>query len=241
MFVGNRTVTDQDIRTISATKSAGMRVGATGLTDDGRVYRYSLAGGTTLDPGKLCVAATVNADVTDKQVGETGAVGDTSVTIEAAGAITADTYADGYLTVNDAAGEGISYLVNSHPATTAAADLLVQLAEPVKVALTNDTSELTLTQNPWSGAVISVTDQLDMPIGVPNISVTNASYGWIQTRGFCSVLADETIAVGSAVVTGGGVAGAVETRDTDDITPNVGVAVVAGVDTEYRGVFLTVD
>lgn len=228
----------QDFRDISSTKQ--LRVGQKAETVDGRVYRYTLAGGTTLAPGKLCVAATVDANATNKTVAATVAAGATSVVLDAGGAITANTYADGYLTVNDATGEGISYLVEAHGATSGAAELKVFLSEPLKVGLTVDTSEVSLTQNPWSGAVISVADQADMPIGVPNVSITNAYYGWIQTGGVASVLADEAITAGLAVTTGSSVVGAVEALDGAG-EPQVGIALVAGVDTEYREIFLTID
>lgn len=232
------TVFGQDFREISSTKNH--RVGVKGETIDGRVYRYALAGGTTLAPGKLGVAATVDANVTNVTAAAAAAIGATSVTLDAGGAITADTYADGYLTVNDATGEGISYLVDSHTGTSGAAELTVELADPIKVALVLDTSEVSLTQNPWSGVVISVADQADMPVGVPNVSITNAYYGWVQTRGVCSVLADEAITAGLAVTTGSSTVGAVEALDAAG-EPQVGVALVAGVDTEYREVYLTID
>lgn len=232
------TVFGQNFRDISSTKEN--RIGVKGETVDGRVYRYGLAGGTTLAPGKLGVAATVDANATNKTVAASVAVGAKSVTLDAGGAITADTYADGYLTVNDATGEGISYLVRSHTGTSGAAELTAQLDDVVRVALTVDVSEVSLTQNPWSGVVISVADQADMPVGVPNVSITNAYYGWIQTGGVASVLADEAITAGLAVTTGSSTVGAVEALDGAG-EPQVGVALVAGVDTEYREVFLTID
>lgn len=232
------TVFGQDFREISSVKEN--RVGIKGETLDGRVYRYSKAGGTTLAPGKLGVAATVDANVTNKTVAASVTAGAKSVTLDAGGAITADTYADGYLTVNDATGEGISYLVNTHTGTSGAAELTATLDDPVKVALTVDVSEVSLTQNPWSGVVISVTDQADMPVGVPNVSITNAYYGWVQTGGVCSVLGDEAVAAGLALTTGTGVAGAVEALDAAGEF-QIGVALVAAVDTEYREAFLTID
>ena len=239
MLTGFLQLASQDIRKISSTKQHTL--GSVGVTRDGRVYRYALAGGSTLAPGKLNVAATVDSNVTNKTVAATVAAGAMQVVIDAGAAIAANAYADGTLNINDAAGEGISYLVRGNSATGGAAELTVDLAEPVTVGLTVDVSEATLTKNPWGDVVISATDQADMPVGVANVSLTNAYYGWVQTRGVCAVLADEAITAGSAVVTGSGVAGAVETKDTDDVVAVVGVALVAGVDTEYREVFLTID
>lgn len=237
-LTAGRQISEQDFRDISSTKQ--LKVGSYQETPDGRGYRYALAGASTLDPGKLGVAATVNSNVTNKTVAATVAAGATQVVIDAAGAITADVYADGYFTVNDATGEGISYLIANHTATTGAAELTVNLVDPIKVGLTVDVSEATLTQNPWSGVVISVTDQADMPVGVPNVSITNAFYGWVQTKGVCSVWADEAVAAGQALTTGTGTAGQVEALDAAGEF-QIGVALVAAVDTENREAYLTID
>jgi hypothetical protein len=233
-----KVIQELDFRDISTVKPGTL--GSYAETVDGRGYRLALAGGTTLDPGKLCVAETVDSDSSNRTVARTTAVGATEVIIDAAGAVTADRYVDGYLTINDATGEGISYLVKSNTATTGAAELTVRLYDPIKVGLTIDVSEASLTANPYSGVVISVTDQADLPVGVPNVSITNAYYGWLQTKGVCSVLADEAITAGLALTTGTGVAGAVEALDAAG-EPQIGVAIVAGVDTEYREAYLSID
>jgi hypothetical protein len=237
-LTGARHLTEQDFRDISSTKQ--LAVGSYAETPDGRGYRYALAGGTTLAPGKLGVAATVNADATNKTIARTVAAGATEIVLDAGGTIVADAYADGYLTINDATGEGISYLVANHTGVTGAGEITINLRDPIEVGLTIDVSEGTLTQNPWSGVVISVTDQADMPVGVPNVSITNAYYGFVQTRGVCSVLGDEAVAAGLALTTGTGVAGAVEALDAAGEF-QIGVALVAAVDTEYREAYLTID
>lgn len=239
MFTGFLQIAPSDIRKISDTKG-GVKLGSVGVTRDGRVYRFTRAGGTTLAPGKLTVAATVDANVTNKTVAASVTRGARQVVIDAAGAITADAYADGTLNINDATGEGITYAVAGNSATSGAAELTVSLDEPVEVALTVDVSEATLTKNPWADTVISVVDQADMPVGIPNVSITNAYYGWTQTRGVCAAWADEAITAGQALTTGTGTVGAVEALDLAG-EPQIGIALVAGVDTEYREVFLTID
>jgi len=225
-------------RSISASKE--LPIGTLGQTPDGRCYRYAQAGAADLAPGKLAVAATVVANHQNMAVAAAAAVGATSVTVTlGATAATADYYADGFLTINDAAGEGISYRVKSHPAHAGSGSLVVELYDPIKVALTTS-SEASLDKNPWSAAVISVTDQADMPVGIPNVTITAAYYGWLQTKGVCSAFADESITAGLAVTTGTGVAGALEAIDGAG-EPLVGVALVAGVDDEYRAVSLMID
>jgi hypothetical protein len=230
---------EQDIRTISSVRG-GLDLGALGVTPDGRVYRWAKAGGTALDPGKLTVNADVDSDVVNKTVAATVAAGATSVTLDAAGAVTADFYKGGYLVVSDATGEGVSYLVEGNQAVSGAAELTVALAEPLKVGLTVDVSEVTLIQHDLQGVVISATDQADQPMGVPNVTVTADYFCWLQTGGSCAVLADEAVTKGLALTIGTGVAGAVEALDAAGEF-QIGVASMALVDTEYRPASLTLN
>lgn len=225
-------------REISSTKQHTL---GTKYEDEfGRIYRYIRAGGTELAPGKLVVNADSDTDGTNKTVARTYTAGATSIIVDAGGAVAADAFADGTLTVNDATGEGVSVRVTGNTATSGAAEMTVSLAEPIPVALTIDVSEVTLQKSPWDAVVISATDQADMPVGVPNVTVTADYYGWVQTRGSCAVLWDEAVAKGLALTIGTGVAGAVEAADAAG-EPVIGVAQMAGVDTEYQPAFLAID
>lgn len=206
----------------------------------GNVYRYAKAGGTALDPGKLVVNADSDADGTNKTVARTYAAGVTEVIVDAGGAVAADAFKDGTFTVNDATGEGFTCVVSGNTATAGAAEMTVYLKQPTTVALTIDVSEATLQKSPWDAVVISATDQADMPAGVPNVAIAADAFGWLQTRGSCAVLWDEAVAKGLALTIGTGVAGAVEAADAAG-EPVLGVAQMAGVDTEYQPAFLTID
>lgn len=206
----------------------------------GRIYRYARAGGTELAPGKLVVNADSDTDGTNKTVARTYAAGAREIIVDAGGAVAADAFADGTLTVNDATGEGVTVEVSGNTVTTGAAEMTVTLKEPIPVALTIDVSEVTLQKSPWDAVVISATDQADMPVGVPNVTVTADYYCWLQTRGSCAVLWDEAVAKGLALTIGTGVAGAVEAADAAG-EPVLGVAQMAGVDTEYQPAFLAID
>jgi len=239
MIASYQALSPTDAQSISSTRN-GLNVGSVGVTRDGRVYRWSLAGGSNLAPGKINVAATVNADATNKTVARTYAANTKQVIIDAGGAISANTYQDGYLTINDATGEGTTAAVVGNSATSGAAELTVNLYEPIPVALTIDVSEASLTQHPYSGVVVSVADQLDMAVGIANVAITAAYYGWVQTRGVCAGLADESYAIGQELVIGSSIVGALEAHDAAG-EQTVAVAIVAGVDTEYREVFLNID
>ena len=228
-----------DIYTIGTTQLHDL--GTIGSTTDGRQYRYAEAGGTDLSPGKLTVAATIVANHENISVQAAAAVGAESITVTlGATAATANDYANGFIGITDAAGEGIAYLVSGHPAADTSATLKLALKESVRVALTTS-SEVSLLKNAWKDVVISVNDQGDMATGVPNVTISANNFGWVQTRGVCACLADETIAVGSAVSSGSSTGGAFETKDVDDAFPEYGYAIQAAVDEEYRLLYLTID
>lgn len=238
METGIRSLTATDIRTTSSTKQDTL--GAVGATADGRTYRYAKAGASNLVAGNLLVNADLNADVTNKTVAAAAAVGVNQVQVNVAGAVTADAYADGYLTVNDATGEGITYRVSGNTSASGSGTIYVTLYDQVQVALVATTSEYTLEKNPWDSVVISATDQADMAVGVSNTAVTAANYFWCQTRGVCAVLADEAVTRGLALTIGTGTAGAVEALDAAGET-QIGVAWEALTDTENRAIYLQVD
>ena len=61
MDVGIRSLSEQDINTLSTTKQ--VQFGATGMTEDGRGFRYVSFGGTsTIAPGLVVVAAANTAN-----------------------------------------------------------------------------------------------------------------------------------------------------------------------------------
>ena len=229
-----------DVYDISSTRE--LSLGQLAETADGKKYRYAKAGGTALLAGKLAVAATIVANHENATVAVAAAVGATEVTITlGATAATADYYAGGSMTVNDEAGEGITYRVASHPAAESAATLVVTLLdeEGVQVALTTS-SQVSLQKNSYDAVVISAADQGDMPVGIANVAVTADYYFWLQTGGDCSALADETLAVGKALTTGDSTEGAVAVVDgLGDV--QIGVAKQAGVDSEYRLITLMID
>ena len=236
--MGVSKVREQGFREISSVKQG--QVGVYDETLDGRGYRYALAGASNLARGKLVVAATVDSDATNIAASASASVGARSVSLTVAGAVTAGLYTDGYLSATDAGNEGTSYLVDYNTGTSGAGTVVVTLAEPLVSAVTVTTDEFSLTQNPYHSVVISATDQADMAVGIPNVNITAAYYGWVQTKGVCAALADEAITAGLALTIGTGVAGAVEALDAAG-EQQIGVALVAGVDTEYREINLSID
>ncbi len=229
----------QGIYQISSTKKE--RIGSKRELIDGRIFRYAKAGAGALSAGKMGVAAVVAADVTN-ETAVAAAVGTKVLAL----AITSATYAedyfkDGFMQINDAAGEGYSYPIEASTAVAADTAIFITLEEGIKVALTTS-SEFTLVHSPWMATVESTTEE-SVPIGSPVVAVTAAYYYWAQTAGPGINLVAGTPAVGTMLTlssTAGALAAINATLDIDQpiLATAMGTVGVAG---EYKPVMLKID
>jgi len=233
------TILDMDLYSIRTDADPTHNYGEAVEMADQRKFRYAKAS-AALTAGYLYVAASPITDHHNCAAASTASVGDTQVTLTlGATAATANAYAEGYLIANDNSPEGETYLIKSNPAADASASLTLTLFTPLKTAVTTS-SEFCLVHNTYVDVQASTTQTLQ-PAGVAFVDVTAADdFGWLQTRGVCSVLADETVAAGAEATIGSSTAGAVETKDADT-EPLVANALVAGVDTEFRPMFLKME
>lgn len=242
-MIGGVQIYSSDIYSISSIQEHNL--GALGMDEYGDLYRYAKAGASNISAGKLQLAP---ADKTNHaNCAATAAVtadGRTrKVTIQlGATAATLNEYAGGYLAASNNSPEGEIYRVYSNPAASSSGTLEVTVQRPFVTDITTS-SDFTLYHNAWNG-VIEGTSSTAQPAGVPVVDITAAYYGWIKTRGIVAGLADETLTLGALLTAGTSTAGAFEEYD-DDTTPDtdniVGFAVVAGVDTDFRPIQLTID
>lgn len=209
------------------------------VSDPTRKFRYAKMGAVAAVPGKVYQSPAPISNHLNLACAA-AAIGATQVTVTVAGGtnVTANQYAGGLLIINDATGEGYSYLINSHPAATAGSTLVVTLEDPLVVAL-DATSEASLQANPYNGVIVSPATPTASPVGVAIYPIPAGEYGFIQTSGPVACLADGAITVGNQVSVSNAVAGAVESEVAGQA--NVGYALMAGVDTEYRAIFLEID
>jgi hypothetical protein len=201
---------------------------------DGRVFRYSKAGSANITIGRVCgCAAKVAVHDSDVVVMEARTTaqwddGDHTVRIATTGStsstalnITEDQYADGYVWVNDEAGEGQLLQVKEHDAETATGstggrDITCYDEEVLTVALTT-ASQVGLLKNPYKDMVIHTGTTGGGPaMGVAPVAVTAAYYFWLQTWGPCPVVNGATVPLAGEHV------GVVNTTGSD--TGLVGVA-----------------
>jgi len=216
-------------------------LGAKATTTDGRVFRYCKVGGTALVAGKLYSAPASIANHTNLAV-VSGAAGSNDIVVTLGGtAATKDQYAGGTIIINDMTGQGFTYSIKSNTAqtsTTGNVTVTTDDEEPVVTAL-DTTSEASLVPNQYNGIVVHATTEIAAPVGVANTQVTEAYYGWIQTRGPVSALCGATTGIGLAVAASDNTEGAVEVGD--GILCPIGYQIAAGVTGEYNPVFLTID
>lgn len=207
---------------------------------DGREYMYCKAGASDLVAGKLVQAPAPVADHKNKTVGANASVGDVSITINVVTTdISENEYANGFIHINDAAGEGYIYKIKSHPAASAGSTCVIQIYGTVQSALTSGTSEYTLTKHPCNGVIVAPTTLTSVVLGVPNIAVSASKYFWLQTKGPAAVLTDGTVVIGAPVKPSGTVAGAVSpTSAATDV--QVGKTLQVNADTEYSLINLDV-
>lgn len=210
---------------------------------DNRIFVHGVAGAAALGRGKLSQAAAPIANHANLTIAA-AALGATLVTVTpGATAGAANLYEEGYMSVNDVDGEGATYGIGSHPAILSATAFVLTLADPIRLALTAN-SQVTLVHNGYKN-VIEVATSLHRPAGVPLINIAIGDYGWFQSKGVASVLCGTTRTLGALQISSGATAGAVV-----DLTDVLGASserivgyadIIAGVDTEYNPMTLTID
>lgn len=233
-------IAPQDLFTSSATQ--GTDLGAFASTGDGRYFRYILAGGTTLVPGTLQQASAQDATNQNPSGGlavAAASIGATQVTLTGTLTLAANLLAGGYMSVAVTPGQGYTYKVKGNTAVSAAANCVVTLEDPLIIALTTS-SKVTFSLTPYTGVIqCPATTPTGVCVGVPVFAIVNAQYGWLQTRGTCSLLGTAGTAVGSALAPSSGTAGGAITAAAGKQI--VGIAQGTFVTTEYDLAFLLID
>lgn len=208
---------------------------------DGREVMLVKAGGTALVAGTLLQDAAIvanhqNIAVTAYQAYSANGNVPAKVTVTlGATAATANQYAGGFVVVNDATGEGQTLRIASHPAADASASLVITLEDAAATDL-DATSEVCLIPPHGKDVIINPTTVTGAQVGVALYPVAASSYGFVTTKGLTSCLAQGAIGVGLGISPSGSVAGAVAVAAAT--TSRLGFASQAGVDTEYRAVYV---
>lgn len=182
-------------------------LGAKRNTNDGRAFRYCLAGAADLVAGNVIQGpAIVTAHLANTPPAVS--VGDKSFTYTPGAATgAANLYAGGFLQVDTTPGNGYTYQVSGHAAIASATAFTLNLTDAIQVALTTS-SRVGLIANPYRGVIqFPVTTATGAYVGIAPTIITAAQYGWLQTAGPASVLIAGTPALGALVMTPSSAAG----------------------------------
>jgi hypothetical protein len=214
---------------------------------DGRAYRYCQAAGTEIAAGRIVQApATVAAHDMDLAVSAAAAAAATTVTIGTSLTVTKDQYKEGYMYVNDAAGEGTIYQVKSNTAVSSAAGMVVTLDEEDGLSIALTTSSLVgLTYNIYDSVIVQPTTLTNIIAGVSPTTMTASYYGWLQTWGYAAVLMQGIAVVGDQVTaaetTAAGAGVLLDSSSAQD-NESIGVAaLIPAVSTDFQLVKLTIE
>ena len=213
-----------------------------------RVFKYGgISSAAAVGAGKIVQAAVPHAGHDMDLVIPTAiAVGDKSITVTTTATdVAKDFYADGYVYINDGAGEGHMYKIRSNAALdySDSAALTLNFHDGDTCAEAIDTSALAgVFQNPYSNMVVSTAGahsaRTGVITGVCTTEMTASYYGWFQTWGPAAVLISTSATiVGKHVRTSDNVAGAVEPlirAGTNEDWEEIGIAGIEGAaDTDY--------
>ena len=231
------------------TSSQKQKLGTRAVLPDGRVFYYAQNSSAAITTAGQIVDGIAAVAAHDGDLATAAlAAGSLTVTTTTSLTTTKDQYADGYLFVNDNAGQGEVYRVKSNTAVTATAgcEITIDESDGIRTAFTTST-EFGLMYSPYKGVKIIDGDgtMTTGPIGVTPIPVTASYYFWAQTSGPAAVLSGAaTFVIGDAV----GISKADEdgTADlwdasTEEDSRPIGTSMgVASVNTEYGWVMLAI-
>lgn len=170
---------------------------------------YCKNGGTNLAIAvPVQSAAAIHAEADDDiVVGAASAIGATTVTLTSTANLataplsTKDGFKEGYLVVNDEAGEGQCYKIKSHEAASSTSNFVVTLYDPLTIALTT-ASQVGLIQHPCAKVIVTAAVVSGIYIGQPLLAVTADYFFWAQHSGVRPAIPGTAIAKGTVVIAG---------------------------------------
>lgn len=236
---------DQDIRSTSLNQG-GEQFGQSATTSDGRTFAYGLNGSASvaLSPGQLAQGAISVANHVNRN-GITATAGTQQVAFTVGNtAVTTNQYQGGYLVVNAGTGAGQALLIAGNTAVTGSSGgtTTVNLQDEVITATSSSDSKFSLFPHIYSAGLIAshTTPLAVLPLGVPVVSLPASSYGWFQTGGEASVLANGTPGIGVAVIPSATTDGAVDVSTAASFQNTIGYMAIIAVSTQYYPVILTI-
>ena len=203
------------------------------------VYAYGRLAAVAVTAGKCVTHAAKITNHFDLTPTAGVAAGETAISVETAGTdITLNQYANGYLYVNDAAGEGQMLRIKSNPAHDHSADpsIVITCYDDLATAITTS-SRITLIPDPRSALIGQAATTTGATMGVTVVDMAASAYGWFAVSGPATILTSGTLVVGNHAVPLGAV-GAVGPA-AGDVIQVIGVVMIVNVTTDYSLINLT--
>lgn len=205
------------------------------ILPDGRAFRYCRVGGANTVAGSLYESEAKTTNWFNENPTVVAAQYAETVTVDVATTPAANDFAEGFL-VDETNGHTYSIASN-----TAADPTVLTLNDRLETDLaTGDV--VSMMRSPYRDVIVKTAAEPAAPVvGVAPCIIDTLYYGWLQTRGLCGVLVEDTIVVGDpAVASVLNDAGACECA-TDDVCQVIGSVLEIGANTEIGTVFLTLD
>lgn len=224
-------LTNGDMMSNVATEAPALkrhRLGCLALTADGRIFRRGEVGGTNIATARLTQSEVPDANMDELVIPTARAINDRTITATLGATNPADNdFAQGYLNVEDDAGEGHLYSIESETDDGTTITLELEGGHGLVVALTT-ASTVGIWKNPWRDIIIHPSPPTASLTGVTPRAHAASRDGWFQVGGLASVLIDGTVVIGFSVMASNGTDGAVEAFGLTEAAPNTEIAVNVG-------------
>ena len=184
-----------------STTNAQFKLGERAQTPDGREWVYVQAAEAISADQAVVPDAVVSVDTVSSS---TDAQGRTVYITESSAGWTVGQFEDAWVYVD--AGTGVGQYGKIKTNTTDTLELYPEFA--LATALDVSDSDITI-REPFHVDKAAITDKVQGAVGIAQIAIASASYGWVLTRGVGTVLAGEALVVGKGFVTGDDTEGSV--------------------------------
>lgn len=221
------------------------------VMQDGRKFRFGLAGASNLVAGDLQQAAANTANHVLQTPSAAGVAGDRSLAVTmGATAVTINEYQDGFCTINLGTGFGYTLPVDAHAAVASAGVFTIPFGAgyTLQAAVPATANSVSAIHNPYWKTIAAPTTLTQVPVGVAPRAITASHAGWLQTFGPATVTTQGTVVIGNIVVPSGTTAGSVSPMALTEGTPNtgagqipVGRVMLVATTTNKSVIYLTID
>ena len=222
-------------------------VGQSMVIEDGRLYRFAENAGVALVTGKCTQMEVPTTDTAAEAVG-TMVAGDTVLTGvgSTANDQAAELLIDGYVWSITATDLNPAMRIKNNTLISNGAETgTIALYNPLVSAI-DAADTITYIKNMWKDVIITLAPNTAPLTGVPPVAVTVGYHCWLQTRGICRVLVEDTPVIAEETMIGEDDGGAVDSAPDSgasasiDMQP-VGVCIDIGSDQAYGCFFLVIE